>query len=62
MGDDDNVSISLRNAIAQGYVAGPRIFSAGAAIGSTGGHGDHTNGMKQSLQGDPGPHEGIALI
>jgi imidazolonepropionase-like amidohydrolase len=40
-------------------VVGPRIFSAGKAIGSTGGHGDPTNGSRLSMQGDPGPTEGI---
>jgi imidazolonepropionase-like amidohydrolase len=59
LGDGDNVSVALRNAINSGYVVGPRIFTAGKAIGSTGGHGDPTNGSKLSLQGDPGPHEGI---
>jgi imidazolonepropionase-like amidohydrolase len=30
---------SLRNAVAKGYVAGPRIFAAGSIISPTGGHG-----------------------
>src|SRR5207248_1131294 len=53
------VSIALRNAINAGYVVGPRIFSAGKAIGSTGGHVDPTNGARLNLQGSPGPTEGI---
>ncbi|WP_196889497.1 metal-dependent hydrolase family protein [Aureivirga sp. CE67] len=53
------VNTSLRNAIYNGTVEGPRIFSAGKAIGSTGGHADPTNGFKKSLQGDPGPKEGV---
>jgi len=53
------VNISLRNAIAQGKVVGPRIFTAGKAIGTTGGHADPTNGMRSDLMGDPGPKEGV---
>ncbi|MBS1680359.1 MAG: amidohydrolase family protein [Bacteroidetes bacterium] len=53
------VNISLRNAINQGMVVGPRILTAGKAIGSTGGHADPTNGYKKNLMGDPGPKEGV---
>jgi len=53
------VNISLRNAINKGEVIGPRIFTAGKAIGTTGGHADPTNGWKKSLAGDPGPQQGV---
>jgi imidazolonepropionase-like amidohydrolase len=53
------VNIALRNAIAQGEVVGPRIFTAGKAIGTTGGHADPTNGVRNDLKGDPGPKEGV---
>ncbi|MCK5638178.1 MAG: amidohydrolase family protein [Flavobacteriaceae bacterium] len=53
------VNTSLRNAINNGYVEGPRIYSAGKAIGTTGGHADPTNGMRKELMGDPGPNEGV---
>jgi len=53
------VNIALRNAINRGVVIGPRIFTAGKAIGTTGGHADPTNGMKKELAGDPGPKEGV---
>jgi len=53
------VNISLRNAINKGIVVGPRIFTAGKAIGTTGGHADPTNGMSNALMGDPGPKEGV---
>ena len=53
------VNISLRNAINRGEVDGPRIFTAGKAIGTTGGHADPTNGWKKSLAGNPGPKEGV---
>lgn len=59
LGDDGNASIALRNAINQGIVPGPRIFSAGGAIGSTGGHADPTNGFRADLEGDPSPKDGI---
>ncbi len=53
------VNISLRNAINAGTVVGPRIFTAGKSIASTGGHADPTNGSKRDLIGDPGPKEGV---
>jgi len=53
------VNISLKNSIAKGIVKGPRIFTAGKAIGTTGGHADPTNGMRKDLMGDPGPKEGV---
>lgn len=53
------VNIALRNAINKGYVDGPRIYTAGKAIGTTGGHADPTNGMRKELMGDPGPEEGV---
>ena len=53
------VNISLRDAINKGKVIGPRIFTAGKAIGTTGGHADPTNGYRKTLQGDPGPKQGV---
>ncbi len=53
------VNISLRNAINQGLVVGPRIFTSGKTIATTGGHGDPTNGYREDLMGDPGPHDGV---
>jgi len=53
------VNIALRNAISNGAVVGPRIFTAGKAIGTTGGHADPTNGRKRTLMGNPGPKEGV---
>jgi imidazolonepropionase-like amidohydrolase len=53
------VNISLRNAINKGLVDGPRIFTSGKALATTGGHADPTNGMKADLMGDPGPKEGV---
>ena len=53
------VNISLRNAINKGLVTGPRIYTAGKGIGTTGGHADPTNGYRRDLMGDPGPREGV---
>lgn len=53
------VNTSLRNAINKGKIDGPRIFSVGKSIATTGGHADPTNGMNSELMGDPGPKEGV---
>ncbi|SHI79729.1 metal-dependent hydrolase family protein [Aquimarina spongiae] len=53
------VNISLKKAIAQGKIVGPRVFTAGKILSTTGGHGDPTNGGKRSLIGDPGPKDGV---
>lgn len=53
------VNIALRNAINKGLVDGPRIFTAGKSLATTGGHEDPTNGMRKELMGDPGPKEGV---
>lgn len=59
LGGPFNVTIALRDAIAAGDVPGPRIFSAGKSLASTGGHADPTNGWASHIMGDPGPHEGV---
>ncbi len=53
------VNISLRNAINKGLVVGPRIYTAGKSIATTGGHADPTNGFRKDLMGNPGPSEGV---
>jgi imidazolonepropionase-like amidohydrolase len=53
------VNISLRNAVNAGTIVGPRIFTTGKGIATTGGHGDPTNGSRKDLMGDPGPKEGV---
>jgi imidazolonepropionase-like amidohydrolase len=55
----NGVNISLKNAIARGDIIGPRVFTSGKIISSTGGHGDPTNGSNASYVGDPGPKEGV---
>ena len=59
LGDSGNVTISLRNAINRGDIAGPRVFTAGKSIATTGGHADPTNGHRHDLMGSPGPAEGV---
>ncbi len=46
------VNISLRNAINKGLIKGPRVYTAGKAIATTGGHADPTNGYRADLMGD----------
>ncbi|MGF7214994.1 imidazolonepropionase-like amidohydrolase [Spirosoma lacussanchae] len=53
------VNISLRNAINQGLIEGPRVLTVGKSIATTGGHADPTNGYRRDLMGDPGPAEGV---
>ena len=43
------VNIALRNAINRGVATGPRIFTAGVTIATTGGHGDPTNSLSPAL-------------
>ena len=59
LGSSHNLSISLRDAINKGHIIGPRIYTAGKTLASTGGHADPTNGRNQALRGDPGPKEGV---
>ena len=40
VGANDYVDVALRNAIANGYIVGPRMLVAVHPIGATGGHGD----------------------
>lgn len=58
-GDSDNVTIALRNAINAGITDGPRIYTAGKSIATTGGHADPTNGWKEQLMGRPTPKDGV---
>src|SRR5262249_8177867 len=59
VGDSVNEVAALRNAINAGVLVGPRIYTSGRPIGSTGGHADRTDGYRDDLAGDPGPGEGI---
>ncbi len=59
LGDHGNSTLALRRAINAGMVDGPRIYSAGKTIATTGGHADPTNGRSRELMGDPGPIDGV---
>jgi imidazolonepropionase-like amidohydrolase len=54
----NGVNISIRNAINKGIVK-VRIFTAGKAIATTGGHADPTNGSNRKLVGDPAHTKGV---
>jgi imidazolonepropionase-like amidohydrolase len=54
------VNIALRNAIRNGTVVGPRVFTAGKIISSTGGHADPTHGYREGLYADPAFTETVA--
>ena len=59
LGDGGMETISLRQAISQGLIVGPRIFTSGKTIATTGGHGDPTNGMSKHDYSPPSPEEGV---
>ena len=59
LGDGGMETISLREAIRKGLVIGPRIFTSGKTIATTGGHGDPTNGMPKDNYSPPTPEEGV---
>ena len=58
-GDTHNSTIALRNAVEEGYATGPRIYTAGKSLATTGGHADPTNGYRKDLMGNPGPESGV---
>ena len=58
-GDDGTITVALRNEIAKGMVPGPRIFTAGKSLATTGGHADPTNGLRADLTADAGPRDGV---
>ncbi|NUO75371.1 MAG: amidohydrolase family protein [Lysobacter sp.] len=49
LGDDDGVTLALRDAVAAGKLPGPRIVDAGSAISTTSGHMDPTLGFREEL-------------
>jgi imidazolonepropionase-like amidohydrolase len=59
LGDSHNISIALRDAIARGEVVGPRMFTSGKSIATTGGHADPTNGWASDRVTAAGPREGV---
>jgi imidazolonepropionase-like amidohydrolase len=59
LGDNGVNSVALRKAIDQGWVPGPRIFTSGKALATTGGHADPTNALRGDYRRDVGPLEGV---
>jgi imidazolonepropionase-like amidohydrolase len=59
LGDNGVNSVALRKAIEQGWVPGPRIFTSGKSLATTGGHADPTNSLRGDYRRDPGPFEGV---
>ncbi len=59
LGDNGVNSVALRKAIEQGWVPGPRIYTAGKSLATTGGHADPTNALRGDYRRDPGPLDGV---
>ena len=59
LGDNGVNSVALRKAISEGWVPGPRIYTAGKSLATTGGHADPTNALRGDFRRDPGPLEGV---
>ena len=59
LGTEHGVAQSIRRAVAEGHIVGPRIFTAGKSLATTGGHADPSNGVNSELRGDPGPTQGV---
>jgi imidazolonepropionase-like amidohydrolase len=58
-GDDGTITGALRNAINSGVAQGPRIFTSGKSLATTGGHADPSNGYRADLMGDPHAKDGV---
>lgn len=58
-GGEATTIVALRNAINQGLVPGPTVYTATASLASTGGHGDPSNGLAKAFSIDPGPAIGV---
>lgn len=59
LGDNGVNSIALRKAIQEKWVPGPRIFTAGKSLATTGGHADPSNSLRGDFRREPGPLEGV---
>ena len=59
LGDNGVNSVALRRAIREGWIIGPRIYTAGKSLATTGGHADPSNGQKGRFREDPGPVDGV---
>ena len=62
LGASEGLNVALKRAIDSGAVKGPRMFTAGKSIATTGGHADPSNSLSQRFSralGTPGPAEGV---
>lgn len=59
IGDMSNETIALRNSINAGKTVGPRVYTSGKSIATTGGHADPTNGVSRRLPVNPTPADGV---
>jgi imidazolonepropionase-like amidohydrolase len=60
VGSRDSLDVGLRNAIRDGVVPGPRMLVTVHALGSTGGHCDHSGGFRPGLFGrESDPLDGV---
>ena len=59
VGDSGMVAISLRDLINSNKIVGPRIFTSGKSIATTGGHADPTNGKDKDSYEYPTAEDGV---
>ncbi|MFC0130910.1 amidohydrolase [Massilia eurypsychrophila] len=62
LGAGDMLNVALKQAIASGAIPGPRMFTSGKTIATTGGHGDGSNGLSTTFGravGAEGPDRGV---
>ena len=50
---------ALRGAIEGGWIVGPRVYTAGKSLATTGGHADPNVGVNRELTRDLGPADGV---
>lgn len=59
VGGNEGADYALRDAIARGDVAGPRMFVAGKSLSIMGGHADPTNSYREDIVGVPDETLGV---
>ena len=59
LGDNGKTTFALKRAIDKKMIPGPRVYSAGKSIATTGGHADPTNSLRGEFRRDAGPVDGV---
>jgi imidazolonepropionase-like amidohydrolase len=59
LGDNGKTTSALKRAIDKRMIPGPRIYTAGKSIATTGGHADPTNSLRGDFRRDAGPVDGV---